>query len=191
MENESAKPRFPYELAMQVAEELKASLEPVCQQVVIAGSLRRKRALVGDVELLFIPKYEDRLIDMFATGPFDLAAERIGQMLEEGLIAKRPKVNGTFTWGESNKLAIHVPSRVPVDFFATTRENWWVSLVVRTGGKLTNLSLTGGAIKLGRSLNAYGCGVTHQVSGKVTKAHSEEEVFKLCGVPFRKPEERR
>jgi hypothetical protein len=42
----------------------------------------------------------------------------------------------------------------------TTRENWFVSLVIRTGSKDTNLLLTTGAQKLGRKLNAYGCGVT-------------------------------
>jgi DNA polymerase/3'-5' exonuclease PolX len=78
---------------------------------------------------------------------------------------------------------------VPVDFFATTPENWWVSLVVRTGSLEMNLELTKGANHLGRSLNVYGRGVT-RADGTVIPATSEEHVFELCGVKYRVPSAR-
>ena len=43
--------------AKAIAEELKALLEPVCQRVEIAGSIRRQKPEVGDIELLVIPKH--------------------------------------------------------------------------------------------------------------------------------------
>jgi DNA polymerase/3'-5' exonuclease PolX len=129
-----------------------------------------------------------------ADGLFDrrlvsVADEVCNELLRDGILAKRPNVKGHFTWGEANKLAVHVASGVPVDFFSTTEDNWWVSLVIRTGSKETNLKLTNGAIHLGRKLHAYGSGVT-MPDGSTRKAQSEQEVFELCGVPYLEPKDR-
>lgn len=186
------KPRFPHRMALEVALELQALLAPVCTpKLIVAGSLRRRRALVGDIELLYVPLFEDRPVDMFAVAPFDLAAELIDGLTATGVLVKRPKSNGTFTWGPQNKLAVHVASGIPVDFFATSEECWPVALVIRTGGEVTNLKLTTGAQMLGRTLHAYGSGTTDLKSGRLTRANSEEDVFRLCGVPYQRPEERR
>lgn len=181
--------RWPHKAAWTVAEELAAALVPFVDRITIAGSLRRQKPTVGDIELLFVPRHETRQADMFATEQVDLAGEQIERLLITGEITKRPSKTGAFTWGPKNKLALH-RSGIAVDFFATTLENWWVSLVVRTGGKETNLSLTTGAQNLGRSLNAYGCGVTNRRTGEITPATSEEHVFQLCGVPYLSPEQR-
>lgn len=182
----SDKPKFPRDRALAVSNELKDVLAPFCERIVIAGSLRRGKPEVGDVELLFIPRVESRQADFFSSAPVDLASEKIGQMLASQVLAKRPSKTGVFTWGDRNKLAIHTSSGIPVDLFSTTAANWWVSLVVRTGSKETNLLLTNGAIRLGRTLNAYGCGVT-EIGGNVIPATSEQHVFELCGVPYREP----
>lgn len=63
------------------------------------------------------------------------------------------------------------------------------SLVIRTGGKETNLALTTGAQALGRKLHAYGAGVTME-DGTLRVCRSEREVFELCGVPYAEPEGR-
>jgi hypothetical protein len=69
--------------------------------------------------------------------------------------------------------------------------NWWVSLVIRTGGKDTNLKLATGARKLGRTLHAYGCGVEDLKTGEVVKANSEQDVFRLCAVDYIEPNQRK
>lgn len=184
------KPKIPRRAALAVANELIALLEPVCERIVIAGSLRRGKESVGDVELLFIPAYETRQADMFASASYDMANERLGELLMNGTLSKRPSKVGVFTWSLKNKLAIHGATETPVDLFATTAENWWVSLVVRTGSKETNLRLTTGARHRNRTLNAYGCGVTDLLTGEVTPALSEQDVFELCGVPYLEPHER-
>src|SRR5581483_5084751 len=132
--------RYSYAEAMQVAEALVRQLEPCCERIVIAGSLLRKKSEVGDIELLYIPrlsgKAEGHLFD-----PKDLAEERIEQ-LENGVLCRRKDARGRETFGKKNKLMVHKPTGIPVDLFATTKQNWWVSLVIRTGGKETNLRLT-------------------------------------------------
>lgn len=185
----SDRPKIPFREAMAVAHELTEALRPYCERIAIAGSLRRRKPLVGDIEILFVPRMEDRQADMFTSEPADLASEYIDSLLAWGDISKRPNVNGSFSWGQKNKLAIH-KSGIPVDFFATTDDAWWVALVIRTGSKTTNLALTMGANKLGRTLHAYGSGVSSNRGGPSITALTEDHVFDLCGVPYLEPEER-
>ncbi len=177
--------------ALIAAEEIVDCLSGYCERVVIAGSLRRKREEVHDIEILYIPKIVRRPSDhdLFADVLIDSASEFLDGLLKADLLSKRPNKNGVFAWGPKNKLAIHVPSGIAVDFFATDEEKWWVALVIRTGGKDTNLKLTTGAQAKGRSLNAYGCGVTNS-DGSITRASSERHVFELCGVPYLEPTQR-
>jgi len=172
--------------ALKVAKELCALLQPHCERLIVAGSLRRRRLIVGDVELLYIPKTSKQKDGFFDEIDLDHAEQAIQSLLTAGIIDKRPNVNGHFTWGRQNKLAIHKASGIPVDLFATDEKRWWVSKVIRTGGKDTNLMLTTGAQKLGRKLHAYGAGFT-DTDGSELVCCSEEDVFKHAGVPYQEP----
>lgn len=188
----SDKLKWPAIEAAEVAEQLIAELAPACERICFAGSLRRRKTEVGDLELLYIPKYELRgdPEDIFETPKQTNVADlAIAQLEKMHVLGRRKNVNGSEMFGEKNKLMVHVASGLPVDLFSTTAENWWVSLVVRTGSKETNLRLTNGAIARGGSLNAYGAGVTWR-DGHVSVAVSEKGVFDLCGVPFLKPQDR-
>ena len=182
------KTKVPFADAVVVAITLLKELLPLCERVSIAGSIRRCKPMVSDIELLYIPRVEERPFDLLTTHLVSLAEEHINGWLNSGLIIRRPSVTGVTSWGEKNKFAVHVPSGISLDLFATTTENWWVSLVIRTGSKETNLALANGAIKLGRRLNAYGCGVIEH--GEIIPARSERDVFDLCGVPYAEPEDR-
>ena len=186
----SDKQKWPKHAAMIVASELLYLLQPFCERIVIAGSLRRGKAMVGDVELLFIPKYDEQPDGLFDKIKVDLAAQAIQDLLNRDVLAMRPNVNGGFSWGRENKLAIHRPTGIPVDLFSTSAEKWYVALVVRTGSKETNLRLTTGANYLNRTLNAYGTGITDRKTGIITPATSEQHVFELCGAPYLEPEKR-
>jgi DNA polymerase/3'-5' exonuclease PolX len=183
--------RWALDDGLRVAIQLMAQLEPYVERMCIVGSVRRKKRDVGDVELLFIPKIEMHRVDMFQEEAVDLCAFRINALVESFYLRKRLNKDGHIAgWGERNKLALFAENLMPVDLFSTTTENWWVSLVIRTGGKDTNLRLTMGANRLGRTLNAYGCGVTDRKTGIVTAATSEREVFELCDVPYLEPVQR-
>lgn len=186
----SDKRKFSRLEAMVVAGDLRERLEPHCERIVIAGSLRRGKPEVGDIELLYIPKLAQLPDGLFDVKAFNLADSELVQLVGMGVLRPRPNVNGHTSWGEKNKLAMHVPSGIPVDLFSTTAENWWVALVVRTGSKETCLRLTTGAHKLNRELIAYGSGVRDRKTGDITKAVSEEDVFNLCGIGYLDPHER-
>jgi DNA polymerase/3'-5' exonuclease PolX len=176
--------------ALPVALELCERMKPFVERFSIAGSLRRGKDTVSDIEILFSPRMEIGQDDFFAPKPLSAMEPQFGVWLKEGLICKRHNALGLASWGSQNKLAIHMQSGIAVDFFATTPENWWVSLVIRTGGKDTNLKLATGARKLGRTLHAYGCGVEDLKTGEVWPATSEEQVFEMCGIPFLLPHQR-
>lgn len=187
----SDKQKFPRAQALVVATQLMANLRPFCERIEIAGSLRRSKAEVGDIELLFIPKMLKAKEGLFDTALVDQAAAAIDRMVAERIISPRKNVAGHISaWGPLNKLALHLPSGIPVDFFSTTADNWWVSLVIRTGSKEMNLLLTTGSNRLNRTLHAYGAGITDRRTGELMPAKNEREVFWLCGVPYREPKDR-
>lgn len=182
--------KWPIVQAIRVANELSLGLSHCCHRIMMVGSIRRCKPFVSDIELLYIPRFRERQADLLSTEKVNEVDEKLNEWLKSGLIEKRKNVRGFEAWGPKNKLAVHVPSGIPVDFFETTEENWWVSLVIRTGGKVMNLALTTGANKRNRTLNAYGCGVTDRKTGEVIRATSECHLFELCGVQYLEPEER-
>lgn len=179
--------------ALKVAKELCEFIKPVTEWLIVAGSLRRGAEEVGDVEILFIPKFmPGKPVDMFEPPPMVNSAQIIiAELLASKVLVPRQSTDGhNAGWGPKNKLAVHVASGIPVDLFETTEENKFVSLVIRTGPKDFNLKLTTGAQRQGLTLNAYGCGVTDR-DGNVTRATSEQHVCELCGVPYAEPKDRK
>jgi len=167
------------EQAQKIAEELKALLAPECQRIEIAGSIRRGKPAVGDIELLAIPRYLDG---------DDLLDEEIRKLMAEGLLGYRRNVRGSIAYGPKNKLLVHLPSRIGVDVFSTDEDCWWVSLVVRTGGEVTNKRIATAALRKGWHLQAYGHGFSTPRGDVVCR--SEEEVFLAVGLPYLPPEQR-
>lgn len=189
------KPKIPRAEALKVAQEVYDRLAPFCEKCKIVGSLRRQKAFVGDAEILFIPKMAPNPESLFGAllgvglpEMMDMADIVINRLEKDGYLRKRPGEKGVTSWGPLNKFAVHVASGIAVDFFSTTQEKWWVSLVVRTGGKRNNLKLTMAANKRGLSLNAYGSGFTNLRTREKIPCHSEQDVFRIAGVPYEAPQ---
>ena len=183
--------RFPYADAFSVAQKFVAFLGRHCTRCVIAGSLRRRKQFVSDIEILFVPKIItiDDPGDMFG-GKMSISSTEaaITALLNSGTIETRPNKNGVLTWGGQNKLAIHCATGIPVDLFATTEENFWNALVVRTGPADSNKRIASAAIARGWNWHAYGNGFTRGRETKIVK--SEREVFEHVGLPYLEPEKR-
>lgn len=183
-----SKIKYPRATALAVAKEL-CDIQRLCERLIFAGSLRRRKSEVGDVEILYIPKFTtvpDGLFDSKQVNIVDVCLE---EMIRAGIIAKRRNVNGSVMWGEKNKLAVHAASGIPVDFFAATTENWFNYLVCRTGGAESNMAIASAAQAKGWKWNPYGVGFTDQHGGEWPVA-SEREVFSLAGLPYKEPWER-
>lgn len=171
--------RVKAETALQVAEALKAQLKFYCHRIEIAGSLRRQRPDVGDIELLVVPRCQ---------GDVDLLDKVVKDMLHEDILKYRRNKKGSRVYGPKNKLLIHVESGIAVDIFSTTEECWPVALAIRTGPKESNIAIATAAQRKGWRLRAYGDGFDTP-NGPI-RCQSEREVFELVGLPYRPPEER-
>lgn len=184
--------RYPRAFALTVAERLMAALAPFVERVEVAGSIRRMKDGVGDVELVFIPKLETRQVDMFSTEPADLVHERLNDLLYSKVLCKRPSKIGVFTWGMLNKLAIDAETGIPCDFFCEPNiADWHRTMIIRTGPRELNIKLIQSAAARGLHVHAYsGAGIT-DATGKSIPYKDEAEFFALCGVPYIKPEDRK
>ena len=191
------KRKYPRAEAVAVAKAICDALKPLCERLIVAGSLRRRRAEVGDVEILYVPKMrtvEVPSADLFSpptTGLVDEVDAQLDWFLENGVIRQRLNANGSATWGGKNKLAVHVVSGIPVDFFATTEGIWFNYLVCRTGGQETNVRIASAAKAKGWRWNPYEAGFSHLGSGEHFDVKSERDVFEFVGLPYQEPWERR
>jgi len=180
------KQKYPREAADAVARELIERLKPCCNRIIVAGSLRRRKPEVGDVEILFIPKMETRKVDWFASESVSMAAEEIEAMVADGTLSRRISVSGAATWGDKNKLAVH-RGGIPVDLFAATEATWFNYLVCRTGPHSLNIRIAEAAKRKLHQWNPYGEGFTDLRGGHTIAMDSERAVFEFVGIPFVEP----
>jgi DNA polymerase (family 10) len=168
------------EKAKAIAGKIRVLLWPVCDRIEIAGSIRRRKPEVGDIELLCIPKY-------FAG--VDQLDRELGALMIQRILGFRLNKLGRRVYGPKNKLLRHIESGIGVDIFSTDAKCWPVALVVRTGGKETNKRIAMAALRKGWRFHAYGSGFSTP-DGEIV-CHSEREVFEAVGLPYQEPWERR
>lgn len=188
-----SKTKYPREMAIAAAKPLCAALIPVTEKLVVAGSLRRRKAEVGDAEILFIPKIEPRPDPQDLLGnliPTNLAVLVIEEFIRTGKLTKRRKEDGGTMWGEQNKLAVDVATGIPIDFFQCNRENWWTLLVCRTGSKENNERICNAAMAKKLRWNPY-AGFLDRLTGQMLHIpRSEQDVFARVGLPYLEPWQR-
>ncbi len=183
------KQKYPRAEALKAARHLCLLLADACTRLICAGSLRRNKQMVADVEILYIPIFQEERDGLFGSKSVNCADRIINQFLAEGILTKRTNVNGSTMWGPSNKLALYTPNGVPVDLFQATESNWFNYLVCRTGGKDNNIAICNAAQAKGWKWNPYGPGFT-DANGNQIPVSSEQEVFTHAGLPYKEPWER-
>ena len=178
------------EKAEALAKWLVTYLSSTCSRIVIAGSIRRRKPHVGDIEILYIPMMRRCDGDLFGyAAPQPATDVAIAQLLSSGVLSKRTNAKGAEIWGEMNKLALHVESGIPVDLFSTTADCWYNYLVCRTGPAELNLRIAVAAKERGFKWHPYGPGFTTP-TGKIIQCDSEEAVFATAGMKYLSPEVR-
>lgn len=183
----STKPgKFPRAVAIEAVREVLEVFGLACHRVIVAGSLRRQKQVVGDAEILYIPHCAVDT-DLFGnvTQRFDITDQALEWLLVRGVIKKRENVNGATMWGPKNKFAVHVRTGVPIDFFRATHDNWWNYLVCRTGPSESNIAIAAAAERQGMKWHPYDKGFT--TAGHWIQVRSEEEVFATVGLPYKEP----
>jgi DNA polymerase/3'-5' exonuclease PolX len=169
-------------LAGVIAEKWVANLAPVCERVEIAGSIRREKPEVKDIEIVCIPKFEP-VNDMFGQ-PL-----RPMNMLEDYLRGAPCVIvkNGP------RYKQIQLPEGINLDLFIVQPPaQWGVIFLIRTGSaEFSHRFVT--PRKHGGLLPSH----LHVKDGAIwsnnhiIETPQERDVFDLAGVPWIEPEERR
>ena len=166
--------------AITLAEKIKAQLEPFSERIEIAGSIRRGRPEVGDVDLVILPK------------PGQVAAikERCRQKCApvtdgpQNCIFRLPMV-GPFA---GVQLDIFFARPATSDLLQTLPGNFGTLLICRTGSKEHNIFLVEHAKRIGLTWNPYRGVIDPE--GFVLASETEEDVFAALDLAFVPPASR-
>jgi hypothetical protein len=114
-------PRIPLARAEIIAEATRAALAPYCDRIAIAGSVRRRRPMVGDLEMVCTPK-------VILTGLF--GDELITDPHCCAVVNQWPAVKGK---PEGKYTQRRLPDGIMLDLFMADVENWGLIVASRTG----------------------------------------------------------
>lgn len=179
--------------ALKTAEKIADCLAPHCSLLEIAGSIRRRKPKVKDIEIIYVPLIEDEIAPgelNILSSKINKTEEKILDLIKEGVLDYRTKKDGTKSFGERVKLLVHKESSTPVDLFSCTRPQWANNLVSRTGGKQTNITIAAQAKRMGWNWLPFDQGFKHKHSGEIFVTKSEKEVFDFVNLPYLQPWER-
>lgn len=128
--------RYPLAQAEAIARTIVDLLRSSCLRIEIAGSIRRRKADVGDVEIVCVPKPRTLERDLFGqpvSGQFLYEIDdTVEQLLADGVLAKRLDAKGRSAWGMRYKRALF--NGFPLDLFSVVEPaQWGVLLAIRTG----------------------------------------------------------
>ncbi len=148
------------EVANRIFEKLK-SLEEV-KRINFAGSLRRSKELVGDVDILISAGKTERVMETFTS------FENVFKVLSKGDTRSSVKVDAGFG----------------IDLRVVKKKSFGSALQYFTGSKEHNIKLRKLAIGKGMKLNEYGL----FKNGKKIAGKEEEEIYSHLGLSFIPPE---
>jgi DNA polymerase/3'-5' exonuclease PolX len=149
--------------AQKLAEQIIEQIRPHCERIEAAGSIRRKKSEVRDIDIVLIPK--------------PLLWHRIIATLQRNIDAKVVKCG--------DNIAQLTIKEVNVDLYSATEQTWGALLLIRTGSAEHNIRLSKLAISMGMKLTHSG--LTKE--GKII-ASTEKEIFEALGLSCIEPEER-
>jgi DNA polymerase (family X) len=134
--------------------------------VSLAGSLRRMKETIGDIDVLVGSDEPERVMYQFTHGPD--VKEIIGQ-------------------GQT-KASVRLKDDVRVDLLVVPDKSYGAALQYFTGGKEHNVKMRSLAIDKGYKLNEFG--LFRMDTKEMVAGHTEEEIYSILGVDIMPPEMR-
>lgn len=113
-----AEVKYKHTDALKIALRVVELLSPHCYRIEIAGSLRRQKQMVKDIEIVCIPK-------PYQTGLF---SDGLALVVNEWR-----KVKGDLDYEFSKYTQRILPEGIKLDLFFAVPENWGSILLIRTG----------------------------------------------------------
>jgi DNA polymerase (family 10) len=159
-----SKGRFLLGEILPIAKEVEARLKNLneVEEINIAGSIRRRKETIGDVDLLVISKNPKKVMDFFISLP-----------------------NVIKIWGKgATKSSIRLKEGVDIDLRVLPRGTYGAGFQYFTGSKEHNIMTRKLALEKGLRLSEYGL-----FRGKnMIEGKTEEEIYKKLGMAWIAPE---
>ena len=161
----SAGGRVQVSVALDVAETILAELTSMrrVKRAAYAGSLRRMKETVGDVDLLVASTDPLPIMDAFVGLP------RVARVLAHG----------------DTKSSVVADRGLQVDLRVIEPQVWGAALIYFTGSKPHNVRIREMAVRKGLKLNEYG--LFDAKTAKLLAAETEDDVYDRLGLPFIPP----
>lgn len=158
--------RVPAGVALPLAQSMVAELSrlPVVARAAYAGSLRRGRDTVGDVDIIVSSSSPEEVVAAFVS----LAGE--AQVLARG----------------REKASVVLAQGLQVDLLVVSDPQFPSALQHFTGSKEHNVALRELAKSLGLRISEHG--IVHEGTGALLPVGTEEDVYAAAGLPFIPPE---
>ncbi|MUN37776.1 DNA polymerase/3'-5' exonuclease PolX [Actinomadura litoris] len=151
--------------AASVADEIVAALSalPQVERCAHAGSLRRMRETIGDVDVLAASRDPHPIMEVFTALP--VVAEVVA--------------------GGDKKTSIRTATGLQVDLRVVPPESWGAAMQYFTGSQAHNIRTREIAVRAGLKLSEYG--LFHAGSDEPIVSATEEEVYDRLGLPWIHP----
>ena len=134
------------------------------EKIDIAGSLRRKKETIGDLDILVSSEFPDEVMDYFVKYP------SVQRVLLKGI----------------TKTSVLLNDGLQVDLRVVKKESYGSALQYFTGSKEHNVKMRSIAIKKGFKLNEYG--LFDKNTDEYVVGNTEEELYNTLGLSYIEPE---
>jgi DNA polymerase (family X) len=153
------------DVAMELADDIVAALSRVtgCVRCAHAGSLRRMRETIGDIDVLAAATDPGPLMAAFTDLPF--VADVIA--------------------GGDKKTSVRTDRGLQVDLRVVPPHSWGAAMQYFTGSKEHNVRIREMAVRAGLKLSEYG--LFDAGSGELIVSETEDEVYARLGLPWIPP----
>jgi DNA polymerase (family X) len=162
----AADTRTPLGIALPLGESILARLLALDSSAygTLAGSARRARPTIGDLDLLIASDKPQPLMEAFVTMP------EVSRILGNG----------------EKKSSVELANGLQVDLRVISPNRWGTALQYFSGSQAHNIHLRNLALAKGLSLNEFA--LTRETDGGETLCATEEEVYAAIGLPYIPPE---
>ncbi|MDD3819119.1 MAG: DNA polymerase/3'-5' exonuclease PolX [Actinomycetota bacterium] len=152
--------------ALPIAEEIVGEFKPLGEvdRISIAGSIRRRRDTIGDIDILIASKNPEKIMNKF------IHLSQVKEVLAEGL----------------TKSAILTHQDIQVDLRVVAPDSFGAALLYFTGSQAHNVHLREIAVRMGLKINEYG--VFQVKDDKKIAGEEEEEIYRILELPYIMPE---
>jgi len=151
------------------------NLKPCCDRIEIAGSIRRRKPIVHDIDIVCIPENQGHFIQALkAMGKIEMGGEKL--------------------------IRVKLPS-IMLDVYIASPSTWATLLLIRTGSKEHNIKLCSRAKSMGMKLHADGSGLfrlqeNFGIFGPMAPREeriagdTEQSIFEALKLQYLEPEKR-